>query len=224
VNVAAAVQPPRAERPVLSVPDPEAVGRLLDATKGTRLYVPLVLAATTGLRRGELLALRWSNINLETGLVRVVGSLQHIEGELRFVYPKTDRARRTIALPTGTVAILRRHRKEQTERRLKMGEAWADLDLVLDLGDGSLLSPNGLSRSFYRLVRKVGLAGVRLHDLRHGYATALLVAGVHPKVASEALGHSSVGFTLDTSSHVVPGMQEQAARAIQAAFGSSLAE
>lgn len=105
-----------------------------------------------------------------------------------------------------------------------MGEAWADLDLVLDQGDGSPLSPDGLSRGFYRLVRKVGLPRARLHDLRHGYATALLIAGIHPKVASEALGHSSVGVTLDTYSHVVPGMREQAARPIQTAFGSSLGE
>jgi integrase len=219
VNTAAAIQPPRAERTHPTVPDSVTVTRILDAARGTRLHVPLVIAATTGMRRGEFLALRWGQLDLDAGLARVVASLQVVAGEFRFMEPKTDRARRTVALPPVTVELLRRHRKEQTERRLLLGEAWQDFDLVMDRGDGGPLSPDALSRSFYRLVRSIGLPGLRLHDLRHAYATTLLVAGVHPKIASEALGHSSVAFTMDVYSHVLPTMQEESARAIQAAFG-----
>jgi integrase len=223
VNPAAAVQPPRAERTALAIPDPATIGRVLDATAGTRLHAPLVLAATTGMRRGEVLGLRWSHVDLDAGLARVVASLQLVAGELQLVEPKTDRARRTVALPPITVDLLRRHRREQAERRLLLGEAWRDQDLVVDDGDGGPLSPDAVSRAFYRLVRSLGLPGLRLHDLRHAYATTLLAAGVHPKIASEALGHSSVAFTMDVYSHVLPAMQEQAGRAIQEALGDAIA-
>lgn len=224
VNVAAAVRPPRAERPTSSVPDPATVGRILAAVRSTRLYVPLVLAATTGMRRGEVLGLRWSSVDLDSGVARVVSSLQDVGSDVQLMPPKTDRGRRTVALPPATVAILRRHRKEQAQRRLLLGEAWHDLGLVIDQGDGRPFSPDALSRAFYRLVRTLGLPGVRLHDLRHAYATALLVGGVHPKIVSEALGHCSVAFTMDVYSHVLPSMQEQAARAIEDALGGALTE
>jgi integrase len=223
VNPAAAIQPPRAERTQLDVPDAVTIGRVLDAATATRLYVPLVLAATTGMRRSEVLALRWSQVDLDAGLARVKASLQLVAGELIMVEPKTDRARRTVALPTLTVDVLRRHRREQAERRLLLGETWEDRDLVVDQDDGAPLSPDALSRAFYRLVRSLGLPGLRLHDLRHAYATTLLEAGVHPKIASEALGHSSVAFTMDVYSHVLPTMQEEAARAIQATLGNTTA-
>jgi integrase len=221
VNPAAAVQPPRAERTRLAIHDTSTIGRVLHAARSTRLHLPLVLAATTGMRRGEVLALRWSQVDLDAGLARVVASLQLVAGELQLVEPKTDRARRTVALPPFTVDILRRHRRDQAERRLLLGEGWQDRDLVVDQGDGSPLSPDAVSRAFYRLVRSLGLPGLRLHDLRHAYATTLLAAGVHPKIASEALGHSSVAFTMDVYSHVLPTMQEGAAMAIQRALGSS---
>lgn len=140
---------------------------------------------------------------------------------LQQVDPKTDRSRRTVALPDFAVEALRVHRKEQAARRLLAGPAWVDLDLVVDRGDGRPVDPGHLSHTFGRIARRAGLPGIRLHDLRHAYATALLAAGVHPKIASEALGHASVGFTMDAYSHVLPTMQEQAARAIQAAIGAA---
>jgi integrase len=222
VNPADAISPPRAGRPTLHVPDTDTVARLLVAAQGTRLYLPLALAATTGMRRGEVLGLTWSGVDLDAGLARVKTSLQQVDGELVFVAPKTDRARRTIALPPATVALLRSHRKEQARRRLLLGAAWADLDLVLEDGDGRPISPDAVSRAFYRLARKIGRPGLRFHDLRHAYATTLLIAGVHPKIASEALGHSSVGFTMDVYSHVLPTMQEVAGQAIEAALGAAI--
>ena len=223
VNASTAVRPPRTERPELHSPDVAKVTRVLDAARGTRLYVPLALAASTGLRRGELLALRRRDVDLEAGSLRVVASLQRVDADLVFLPPKTDRARRTVGLPPAAVTLLRRHRKGQAERRLLLGQAWADLDLVIERGDGEPLPPDSLSRDWYRLVRRVGLPGLRLHDLRHAYATALLTAGVHPKVASEALGHSSVAFTMDTYQHLMPTMQEQAVRAIEEAIGGTVA-
>jgi integrase len=122
------------------------------------------------------------------------------------------------------VALLRRHRKAQSERRLLLGDGWHDTDLIIEEGDGQPVSPDAFSRAFYRMAHDMGLPTVRLHDLRHAYATTLLIGGIHPKVASEALGHSSVGFTLDTYSHVVPSMQQAAADAIEAALGQAVEE
>jgi integrase len=218
VNAAAAVRPPRTERPQLHSPDAAKVAKVLDAARRTRLYVPLAIAAATGLRRGELLALTWANVDLEAGSLRVTASLQRVDDELVFLPPKTDRARRTVGLAPSAVALLRRHRREQIERRVLLGEAWSDLDLVIERGDGQAFPPDSLSRDWYRLVRRIGLPGLRLHDLRHAYATALLSAGVHPKVASEALGHSSVSFTMDTYQHLMPTTQEQAVQAIESAL------
>lgn len=227
VNPAAAIRPPRAERPRLEVPDTGTIARILATARGSRLYVPLALIAATGMRRGETLALRWGDVDLDEGRIRVTSSLQEIrrqEGghELVFLDPKTDRSRRTIALPPAAVGLLRRHRAEQRERRLLVGPAWRDFDLVVDRGDGGPFPPDALTRAFSRLARALGLPGLRLHDLRHAYATALLEAGVHPKVASEALGHSSVGFTMDTYQHLLPAMQETAARAIEDALGEAI--
>jgi integrase len=146
-----------------------------------------------------------------------------VEGELRTFEPKTDRSRRTVALPAFAVATLRQHRRAQAERRLLAGEAWQDGGLVFDRGDGGPVDPAELSIALKRAARKTGLPRTRLHDLRHAFATTLLAAGIHPKVASEALGHASVGFTMDVYSHVLPTMQEEAARAIQAALGGPMA-
>lgn len=220
VNPAAAVSPPRVDRSALRVPDASKVRELLAAAKGGPYHTPLLLLATAGLRRGEVLAIHWSDVDLETGRVRIVASLQKVRGEVSFVPPKTDRSRRTVSLPPSVVEHLRRYRKEQNERRLLTGVAWHDEDLVVDRGDGSHLDPDTLSGGFERLATRVGLDGVRLHDLRHAFATTLLTAGVHPKVVSEALGHSSVAFTMDTYQHVLPTMGDQVAEAIESVFGA----
>lgn len=214
VNAAAAVSPPKADRPHLVVPTPEAIRAILDAAEGTRYHVPLTLAAAAGLARGEALGLRWRDVQLDEGTIRVVASLQRANGELRFLEPKTDRSRRTVSLPAFAVEVLRRARKEQTERRLFLGEAWVDEDVVADRGDGRPLEPAELSRAFHRLAGD----GIRLHDLRHAFGSALLEAGIHPKVASEALGHSSVAFTMDTYQHLLPTMGSQVAAAIETAL------
>lgn len=174
-------------------------------------------------RRGDdgarnVLGLRWSAVDLDAGVARVVVTLQRSGGEAHYVSPKTDRSRRTISLPASVVTRLRQHRKEQAERRLLLGAAWRDTDLVCDRGDGEHLDPDGLTNAFGRYARAAKVPRTRLHDLRHSFATTLLSAGVHPKVVSEALGHASVAFTMDTYQHVLPTMGEQVAAAIEAAL------
>jgi integrase len=178
--------------------------------------IAVLLAATTGMRRGEVLGLRWSVLHGDKA--RVTTSLQRAAGSLVFVAPKTDRARRTISLPPLAIEALKRWRREQAERRLFLEEAWHDSGVVVDRGDGRPLDPAEFSHAFALLCERVGLAGVRLHDLRHAFATSLLVAGVHPKVVSEALGHASTAFTMDVYSHVLPAMAEQVAAAIEEAL------
>lgn len=218
-NPALAVQPPRPARPELDIPDRETVERIVKAAEGTQLFMPVLLAAATGMRRGEILGLRWSAVDPVNGLVRVVSTYQRSSRGREFGEPKTDRARRTIVLPRFALEALRRHRRQQTARRLVAGGAWHDLDLVAELGDGRPIDPSEMTRKFRSLARKAGSQRVRLHDLRHAFATMLLGSGIHPKIASEALGHSTVGITLDTYSHVLPNMQEKAAAAIQEALG-----
>ena len=184
--------------------------------------MPILLAATTGMRRGEVPGLHWSEIRLDAGVLRVTTTLQKVRGkDASFVTPKTDRSRRTISLPKFVVERLRHHRKDQMKRRLLLGEAWHDCDLVCDRGDGEHLDPDGFSHGFDRFATSAGLRSVRLHDLRHAHAATLLVVGVHPKVVSEALGHASVAFTMDTYQHVLPTMGEQVAAAIETALGTS---
>jgi integrase len=195
----------------------------LDAAAGSVHEIPLLLAATTGMRRGEVLGLRWSSVDLDSAIARVAVTLQEPRGRApTFAAPKTDRSRRAVSLPPFVVDRLRHHRKEQAERRLFLGTAWHDLDLVCDRGDGEHLDPDGFSHAFERFVERAGLPAMRLHDLRHSVATTLLVAGVHPKIVSEALGHSSVAFTMDQYQHVLPTMGEQVAAAIETALGGEV--
>jgi len=219
VNPALAVQPPRAKRPELTIPDAETVERIVETAKGTSIYVAVLLAAATGMRRGEILGLHWSEVDLQQGVVRVVTTYQRSRRGLEFADPKTQRARRAIALPPFAIEVLRRHQREQAARKLAAGRAWHDLNLVTELGDGRPLDPSEFTRKFADLAKKARALGVRLHDMRHAFATMLLNSGVHPKIASEALGHSTVGITLDTYSHVLPNMHGVAAAAIQEALG-----
>jgi integrase len=218
VNPATAVRPPRINRAELTIPEATQVSAILNAAEGSWLHLPILLGASTGMRRGEVFGLRWRDVDLEAGRIHVNGSLQRVDGSLRVVEPKSPRARRTIALPASVVDVLRQHRKDQAERRLLLGEGWTDTDLVVEQGDGTPRDPDTLSHRFHDLAITAGMRGVRFHDLRHAYATQLLKAGVHPKIVSEALGHSSTAFTMDQYSHVVPSMQEAAADAIGAAL------
>jgi integrase len=172
-------------------------------------------AATTGARRGELLGLRWAALDLDAATMRVEHTVVMVDGKATASTPKTKRSSRTIALDAETARILRALRARQREHRLALGPAYdRDADLVFCHEDGSAIRPDGLGRRFQRLAAAAGVPEIRFHDLRHTHATLALQAGVHPKVVSDRLGHSSVAFTLDVYSAFIPAMQSDAAEAI----------
>ena len=174
----------------------------------------------TGMRRGEILALRWSDLSPDLSLAHVRRGLQPTAGGLVFELPKTKRSRRAVVLPTFLIPYLIRQRKDQGRRRAEHPDAWEEHDLVIDRGNGRPRHPDTLSSGWATFVRKRGLPHVRFHDLRHAHATLMLSKGIHPKIVSERLGHASIGITLDTYSHVLPAMQQEAAEAFDQLFSA----
>jgi len=221
-NPAEAADPPRVEHREMTTLDEKEVVSLLKAVRGTRLELPVVLAVTTGLRRGEMLGLRWRDIDFDRNLLAVRQSVEQTRSGLAFKEPKTRRGKRVVALPNVTVEALRRHRTDQGKRRLQLGAAYEDHGLVLTRLDGRPVAPAEISKDFARLVSKKNIRRISLHNLRHTHATLLLRANVHPKVVSERLGHATIGITLDTYSHVLPDMQETAAKKLDAALKGTL--
>jgi integrase len=211
-NVAELVDPPRVPRKQIKTWSAREVRTFLDHVKDDRLYAAYVLAATTGMRRAEVLGLRWQDVDLEIGRVSVSQTLVVVNGyEVQFSEPKTARGRRMVALDEQTLAAIREQRERQMFERALWAEAYEDEDLVFAREDGTPIHPDSFSDAFWRNVAAAKLPRIRFHDLRHTHATLALAAGVHPKVVSERLGHASVAFTLDTYSHAIPAMQETAA-------------
>jgi integrase len=188
----------------------------LDGVTDDRLYAAWLLAVSTGMRRGEILGLRWEDVDLDALRLSVRQTCITVDYRIEFSTPKTKRSRRSIALDRGMVSALRAHRKRQMEERLAIGYLYSDSGLVFTKVDGKPLHPDYFSQAFDRLVRRSRLPRIRVHDLRHTYATLALAAGIHPKVVSERLGHSTVAFTMDVYSHAVPGMEADAAEKIAA--------
>jgi integrase len=220
-NPVTAAQGPRPRRPELAVIDRSLAARILQTARGTAVELPCAVALATGMRRGEILALRWRDMDQGYATAQVTRTLQVSRGSLSFEPPTTPRSRRAVILPAFLRPYLARQREDQAGRRNAAPGHWNDLDLVVDSGDGSPVNPDTLSSGWVRFLRANGLPPVRFHDLRHAHATFMLLKGIHPKVVSERLGHSSVGITLDTYSHVLPSMQTEAARAIDELFGAS---
>jgi integrase len=185
------------------------------------MFVPTVLAVLCGLRRGEIAALRWSNVALTAGQMSIVESAEQTRAGVRYKEPKSGRAR-TVALSRTVVEELRSYRVKQAEELLQLGVRLADDAFVATLRDGTPFPPDRLTREWIRISGRLGLRRIRFHDLRHAHATHLLASGVHPKVASERLGHSRVGITLDLYSHVTPGMQKEAADIVDAALRQTI--
>lgn len=187
-------------------------GDLLKAATDERLEALYVLALHTGMRKGELLGLRWNDVDLKAQTLHIQGSLQPIPGKgLQVVEVKTESSRRQIRLGTASSEALRRHRVRQAQERLRAGETWTDLDLVFPNTTGRPTHPgNFLRRDFDPLLKRAGVPRVKFHELRHTCATLLLGEGVHPKIVSELLGHSDITVTLNLYSHVLPTMQQQA--------------
>jgi integrase len=214
---------PKVERRGMATLTAEQSARLLDAVLRSHIYWPVLIALATGARRGEALALRWCNVDLDRGAVRIVESLEQTKAGLRFKSPKTDRAR-AVTLPSFAVEELRRLKREQAESLLMLGVRQTGDTLVCARRDGEPVQPQSLTHEFPRFLARLGsdFPRVRFHDLRHSHATQLLLAGVHPKVAQERLGHSTISTTLDLYSHVTETMQEDAAGRLDAAFRGAI--
>ncbi len=215
-NPADYVDPPKkAKKSSFTVLSQEDVALLLEAAKGTYLYMPIFLAVHTGMRMGEILGLRWGDVDLERGEIHVRQALyQRKQGEPVFKPPKAKSSLRTIAISPTVVKELKAHRKLQLEERVHWGSAYKNFNLVCCLEDGSPIHPPTLSSAFRNLARKLGIP-VTFHGLRHLHASYLLSLGVHPKVVSERLGHSQISITQDLYSHVMPTLQREAAQKLE---------
>jgi integrase len=213
---------PKVERHEMTTLTTEQGVRFLDAIRHQRVYWPVLIAFAFGMRRGEILALRWRNVDLHGGTVSIVESLEQTKAGMRFKAPKTDRAR-VVTLPAFAVDELRRLKREQAEHLLVLGIRQSGMTLVCAREDGEPVLPTSLTHEFTKVARRVkDVPRVRFHDLRHSHATQLLLAGVHPKVAQERLGHASITTTLDLYSHVTATMQEDAAAKLDTAFRSAI--
>jgi integrase len=193
---------------------PEQLRRFLDVAKDDRLFAAWVLYATTGMRRGEVAGLAWDRVDLVERRLSVVRGLSIVGGKPVFSEPKTAKGRRVVPLDEFTTDALRAHRKHQLEERIFVGEAWEESGLVFTEPTGRAINPDKLLIYFRRLAAKADLPRIRLHDVRHSYASAALAAGIPAKVVSERLGHGGVVITLSTYQHVLPSMQEEAAERV----------
>ncbi len=216
-NVATLVDPPAKSTPEMHPPTVEQVSQLLAATWDDRMGPLYVLAATSGLRQGETLALRWSDVDLEAATVTVRHTLER--GTRALAEPKTDRARRTVHISGSTVAVLREHRRGQLVERLAAGPRWRDAELVFTTRDGGPLHARNVLAAYHAALEGAGLPRFRWHDLRHWWATAQLEAGEDLFIVSRALGHADITTTANIYAHLTPAMLRRSADRMDAILG-----
>ena len=198
--------------------------RFMDAAAGSRYRDAFRLAALTGMRRSELAGLKWPDIDLRSARLKVVRTRHRIYGHgVVEGQPKTHRSRRSVALSPAAVSVLASVKTRQLEMRLKAGPAWHQIDYVFTKDSGAPIDPDNLTREFRNIIDETGLLKGTFHGLRHSFATALLAVNVHPAVVQSALGHSSITLTIDTYSHVMPGLEEAAAQSVDDVLGDAVA-
>ncbi len=211
-NVADAVDPPRTHNTEMNTWDEDDIIRFLHATKDTPYYALFHTALFTGMRRSELLALRWQDIDFIYSQISVSRSLHQLnDGSYIFTQPKSAKSQRTIALSPSAILVLKEHHEKQKLETIMQGIPLTDDNLVFSHPDGKPMRPNTVSRAWTILAARAGLKVIRFHDARHSHASLMLKQGAHPKIVQERLGHSTISITLDTYSHVAPGLQEAAA-------------
>lgn len=223
-NVATLVDSPRARRAEITPLDAAEVTRFFDAVRGDRLEALYVLALSTGLRQGEALGLVWGDISEDGGTVAITRALQRIEGQYQFVEPKTPLSRRVIHLPLTARRSLEAHRGRQAAERLANGAHWQGDGLVFTTVEGRPLDASFVTHHLQKLLARAGLRHQRFHDLRHACASLLLAQGVSARVVMDLLGHSQISLTLNTYSHVVPSLREDAADRMDSLLTRALAE
>jgi integrase len=218
-NATEAVKPPQVRREEMRPLTAEQVRILFRAAKGARLEALYILAVTTGLRQGELLGLKWDDVDLEARTLRVRRTLTTAKGGPQLTAPKTKGSRRTVKLTQNAVQALRSHLERQLDEIDRAGSLWRENGLIFASESGEPLDRrNVTTHRFKPLLERAGLPQIRFHDLRHTCATLLLTKNVNPKIVSEMLGHASIAITLDTYSHVLPTMQDSAAKAMEDAL------
>ncbi len=211
-NVALAVDPPRPSQSEMATFTEEQSRLFLEAVAESSYHELFTVALYTGMRRSELLGLPWKDVDVYLAQLSVTRTLHRLSSKgFIFGKPKTAKSRRTIALPPTVCILLRQLKERQIAERLLLGLRLQDDDLVFSKPDGKPLDPSTITHTFRKVLKKAGLPTLRFHDLRHTHASLMLKQGIHPKIVSERLGHSSIGITLDTYSHVMPGLQEAAA-------------
>ena len=224
INPAEAVDPPRVHQQEIEVLNDDELATLLRAAQDTRSYPAILLAATTGMRRGEVLGLRWRDLDLDGAKLAVAVSLEETKSGLRVKAPKTRSSKRTITLAAVTVEALRRHRAQVLRERLALGLGRDDKGPVFANLEGEHIRPRNFTKEFGRIVKRARVRSITLHGLRHSHITSLLRAGVNAKVVSERAGHASVGITLTLYAHALPDMQAEAAAKVDAALRGALEE
>ncbi len=210
-NPAELVDPPSPRNKAMRTLTPGEVEVLFDTAKDNHYYPVIYMAVSTGLRQAELLGLRWRDIDVDIMMsISVSQVLYKRQGICEFKEPKTSHSRRRVAMTPKLALFLKKYREERELLCLQLGTCLSLDDLVFCNPEGKPLDPSVLSHDFARIVKRAGLKGIRFHDLRHTFASLMLLRGAKPKVISEALGHASVAFTMDTYSHIIEGMQEDA--------------
>lgn len=219
-NVVEFVDPPRISRKEQKTWTIQEATRFLGVAKAENemYYIIYLLALYTGLRRGELLALRWKDCDLEQGKISVRQTLYYAKKGFQFLEPKTSRSARLVSIPDYVVAELMNHKEWQTDQKQQLGDAYDDYDLVAASVMGHPIHPRSLTGHFNRVIKKASVPRIRFHDTRHTHATILLKIGEHIKIVSERLGHSNSAMTMNVYSHVTQDMQEQAAKKFEEAM------
>lgn len=215
-NPADAVKPPKKEKVRFNILNVAEVNSLLKTIKNTSFYLPVLLAVTTGMRRSELLALKWNNVDLDKGLIFVENQIRFTSKDTFELLPcKTHNSERTIFMLPYTIPLLKEHKKNQLEKKIAFGDNYNDFNFICTKDTGYPYNPKYISTKFYDLIRrrnnKYNIPIIRFHDLRHTHATLLIEQGINPKIVAERLGHKSIRTTLDIYSHALPSMQQEAA-------------
>jgi integrase len=210
-NPAALVDGPRVQQQEIQPFTREEATKFLQAVKGDRLEALYTVALTMGLRQGEALGLRWQDVDLEMGYIRISRQLQRVEHKYELVEPKTARSRRLLAVPSAIIGALQEHKNRQSAERDVAGRAWHETDLVFTRRNGYPLSGSVVTHKFQELLAQIEIPQRRFHDLRHSCATLLLAQGVAPRVVMDVLGHSQISLTMNTYTHVLPELRRDAA-------------
>lgn len=224
-NVADLVTKPKKVKKEIHPMSEEQIREFLIMCKDDRMFTAFYLLLSTGIRRGELLGLKWEDIDFENGRMCIQRSLAKTNTQrAQFHEPKTTRSKRMIPLTTDVVKELKKHKERQAEEKEKLGAAYSENCMVFCREDGIPIYPDVLDNRFHKILARAGLPHFRVHDLRHTFATMMLKQDVHAKIVQEILGHSTISVTLDTYSHVLPGMKEESMKKMQAVvvFGEQI--